>query len=173
MPLYWLCLVSAVLNCPPFLHVLCSTLRVCFGTGAAEERLWSSNQHRPLWGHWTQHEQVRGRGWSREELPLGVRLHSCHRRGAHISREERVICHRQMAGQVRSLHLHRVVLPLHPFVVPLYQGGVALVHQLHGGLLHNRPIGQNAAPDPPVVIQDEIPSRHCASSPLLATQSGL
>lgn len=46
MPLYWLCPVSAVLNCPHFLHVLCCTLRVSFRTGAragraggAEERL--------------------------------------------------------------------------------------------------------------------------------------
>src|SRR4029434_3696804 len=41
MPLYWLCPVSAVLNCPYFLHVLRRTLQVRFrtGAGAAEERL--------------------------------------------------------------------------------------------------------------------------------------
>src|SRR4029434_346390 len=41
MPLYWLCPVSAVLNCPHFLHVLRRTLQVRFRTGAgvAEKRL--------------------------------------------------------------------------------------------------------------------------------------
>src|SRR4029434_7130482 len=37
-------------------------------------------------------------------------------------------------------------------------GGVAHVYQLQGGLLHNSPIVYNVPPDPPVVIQDEIPS---------------
>ena len=36
--------------------------------------------------------------------------------------EERVSRHRQVAEQVQSLH-HHVALPLHPLVVPLYQGG--------------------------------------------------
>jgi len=43
MPLYWLCPVSAVLNCPHFLHALWSTLRVSFrtlaGGAGGEERL--------------------------------------------------------------------------------------------------------------------------------------
>ena len=77
---------------------------------------------------------------------------------AYISREERVNHHRQAAGQVQSLHHHHVALPLSPLVVPLYQGGVAHVHQLQDGMLHNSLIGQNALPNPPVVIQNEIPS---------------
>lgn len=35
---------------------------------------------------------------------------------------------------------------------------MAHVYQLQGGLLHNSPIVYNVPPDPPVVIQDEIPS---------------
>lgn len=91
------------------------------------------------------------------------------RRGAHISRGERLSRHRQAAGQVEPLHHHSVLLPLHPLVVPLHQGGVAHIHQLHGSLLHNSPVGQNALPDFPVVLQDEIPSGHCAIPPLLGT----
>src|SRR4029434_6327174 len=41
---------------------------------------------------------------------------------ASMSMAERVSRHRQVAEQVQSLH-HHVALPLHPLVVPLYQGG--------------------------------------------------
>ena len=46
---------------------------------------------------------------------------------------------------------------------------MAHVHQLHGGLLHNSPIGQNALPDSPIVLQDKVPSGHSTSPPLLGT----
>ena len=161
MPLYWLCPVSAVLNCPHFLHVLRRTLQVRFrtGAGAAEERLApracgaapstgpcevtgpSMNSWGPeggagkssRWGHeftaagataddtflftcaWPTVLPAWGYWWT------GPGWGGC-RWWAHISREERVSRHRQVAGQVQSLH-HHVALPLHPLVVPLYQGG--------------------------------------------------
>lgn len=89
--------------------------------------------------------------------------------GAHIGREQRVSSHRQAARQFQPLHHYRIVLSFHPAVVPLNQGGMAHVHQLDGGLLHYWCIAQNAPPDFSVVLQDEVPSGHCASPLLLGT----
>lgn len=178
MPLYWLCPVSAVLNCPHFLNVLYSTLWVSFqagegaGAGEAEERLTPracgsatrTGSCEVTGANMTsQHDQYR-----QMVLVSQAWLGRC-RWGAHISREDRVSWLRQACRQLQPLHHNFFVLPAHSLVMPLHQGGVAHIHQLQGGLLHNSPIGQNAPPDFPVVLQDEIPSGHCASAPLPGT----
>lgn len=67
------------------------------------------------------------------------------------------------------MYHHHIVLPLNPLVEPLHQGGVTHIYQLKGGLLPNCSIGQNVPPDFPVILEDEIPSGHYTSHPLLGT----
>lgn len=51
----------------------------------------------------------------------------------------------------------------------LNQSGVADTDQLQVGLLHHAGISKNELPDFLVVLKDEVPSGHCASSLLLGT----
>ena len=88
---------------------------------------------------------------------------------ADVGRQERLGSHRERTWQVYALQQHRQILPLHPAVEPLGEGGLVHLHQLQGGALHDGPIAQNELPDLAVVLQDQSPPGHVARALLPGT----
>lgn len=66
---------------------------------------------------------------------------------------------REGLRQLNALKQHRQLLLLLSAVVPLYQGVLVNLHQLHGCSSHHQAVAQHKLPYPAIVLQDQRPSR--------------